>query len=91
KQAEEALGRAGITINRNAVPFANTLPPRIASGIRLGTPAVTTRGFGAKEMKHIASLIVKVISNIDDSDIEKQIREEVSQICRRFPISAIGD
>jgi glycine hydroxymethyltransferase len=91
KQAEEALGRAGITINRNAVPFANTLPPRIASGIRLGTPAVTTRGFGAKEMKHIASLIVKVISNIDDSDIEKQIREEVSQICRRFPISAIDD
>jgi glycine hydroxymethyltransferase len=86
KQAEEALGRAGIIINRNAVPFVNALPHRIANGIRLGTPAVTSRGFGAEEMKHIASLIVKVITNIDDPDIEKQVHEEVSQICHRFPL-----
>ena len=63
KQAEEALGAVGIVVNRNAVPF-DTQPPRITSGIRLGTPAVTTRGFGSEEMKRIASLIVKVINNI---------------------------
>ncbi len=91
KQAEEALGRAGITVNRNAVPFVNVLPPRIASGIRLGTPAVTTRGLGAEEMKHIASLIVKVITNIDDIDTQKQVHEEVSKICKRFPVPGISD
>ncbi|MAH38987.1 MAG: serine hydroxymethyltransferase [Dehalococcoidales bacterium] len=91
KQAEEALGRASIIINRNAVPFVNTLPPQIASGIRLGTPAVTTRGFGTEEMKHIASLIVKVIKNIDDSDTQKQVRQEVSQICHRFPVPNTSD
>ena len=91
KQAEEALGRAGIIVNRNAVPFVNALPPSIASGIRLGTPAVTARGFGTDEMKHIASLIVKVISNIDDTDTQKQVHEEVSQICHRFPVPGIDD
>ncbi len=91
KQAEEALGRAGITVNRNAVPFVNALPPSIASGIRLGTPAVTTRGFGAEEMKRIASFIIKVISNIDDHNIEKQVHEEVIQICHRFPVPGISD
>ena len=91
KQAEEALGRASIIINRNAVPFVNTLPPQIASGIRLGTPAVTTRGFGTEEMKRIASLIVKVIKNIDDSDTQKQVRQEVSQICHRFPVPNTSD
>lgn len=91
KQAEEALGRTGIVINRNQVPFVNALPPWIASGIRLGTPAVTTRGFGTEEMKHIASLIMKVISNIDDPDIEKQVREEVGQICHHFPVPGIND
>ena len=91
KQAEEALGGAGITVNRNQVPFVNVLPPRIASGIRLGTPAVTTRGFGAEEMKHIASLIVKVITNIDNLALQDQVREEVGQICHRFPAPGIND
>jgi glycine hydroxymethyltransferase len=91
KQAEEALGRAGITVNRNAVPFVNALPPSIASGIRLGTPAVTTRGFGADEMKRIASLIIKVISDIDNLALQDQVREEVSQICHRFPVPGIND
>ncbi len=89
KQAEEALGRAGIVVNRNAVPFANSQPPSIANGVRLGTPAVTTRGLGVNEMKHIASLIVKVISNIDNHNIEKQVHEEASQICHRFPVPGI--
>jgi len=65
KAVEEALGATGIVVNRNAIPF-NSQPPLITSGIRLGTPAVTTRGFGKEEMKRIASLIVKVITNIGE-------------------------
>jgi len=90
KQAEEALGTAGIVVNRNNIPF-DRQPPRITSGIRLGTPAVTTRGFGSEEMKRIASMIVKVITNIDSPDIQKEVRKEVSQICQRFPVPGIDD
>jgi len=85
REAEEALGRTGIIINRNVIPF-DPRPPRQCSGIRLGTPAVTTRGFGKKEMKQIAALIIRVISNIGNLDVQSQVKEEVSQICQRFPI-----
>ena len=91
KQAEEALGEAGIVINRNAVPFTNTHSPRIAGGIRLGTPAVTTRGFGTEEMKRIAALIVNVIGHIDDLNIQKQVREEVCHMCQLFPVPGIDN
>jgi glycine hydroxymethyltransferase len=91
KQAEEALGKAGIVVNRNAVPFTNTHSPRITGGIRLGTPAVTARGFGAEEMKRIASWIVKIIGSIDDPSLRKQVGQEVSQICQRFPVPGIDD
>jgi len=90
KQAEESLGAVGIVVNRNAVPF-DQQSPRVTSGIRLGTPAVTTRGFGSEEMKRIASLIVKVITNIGDLNIQKQVSQEVSQMCRRFPVPGIDD
>jgi len=90
KEAEEALGKAGIVINREPVPF-DTRPPRVTSGIRLGTPAVTTRGFSREEMRQIASLIVKVITNINNRDIESQVRQEVSQMCQRFPVPGIDD
>jgi len=90
KQAEEALGAVGIVVNRNAVPF-DSLSPRVTRGVRLGTPAVTTRGFGRDEMKHIASLMVKVINNIGDLNIQNQVRDEVSQICSRFPVPGIDD
>ena len=89
-EAEEALGGAGIVVNRNAIPF-DSHPPRVTSGIRLGTPAVTTRGFGGEEMKRIASLMVKVITNIDTLDIQYQVRQEVSQICSRFPVPGADD
>ena len=85
REAEEALCRGGIVVNRNVIPF-DPHPPRLCSGIRLGTPAVTTRGFGKEEMKHIASLIIKVIKNIGNPDIQSQVKEKVSQICHRFPI-----
>ena len=90
KEAEEALGRTGIVVNRNAIPF-DPRSPRIASGIRLGTPAVTTRGFGDKEMKHIASLVVEVITNIGNHNIQSQVSQEVSQLCQRFPTPGIDD
>jgi len=90
KEAEEYLGAAGIVVNRNAIPF-DPRPPLVASGIRLGTPAVTTRGLGSEVMKRIASLIIKVITNISDQNIQNQVRQEVSQICHRFPIPGIDD
>ncbi len=86
--AQEALEAAGILVNRNAIPF-DTKPPQIASGIRLGTPAVTTRGFGVPEIKQVASLITKVLSAPDNKVIEKQIKEQVASICRRFPVQGI--
>ncbi len=90
REAEKVLQTTGIVVNRNAIPF-DPRPPQIASGIRLGTPAITTRGFGAEEMKQIASLIVKVITNIGNRSIKNQVSQEVSQICYRFPLPGIDD
>jgi glycine hydroxymethyltransferase len=90
KEAEEVLGAVGIVVNRNAIPF-DSQPPKVTSGIRLGTPAVTSRGFGVAEMKGIASLLVKVITNIGDANIQKQAKKEVSEICSRFPVPGISD
>jgi glycine hydroxymethyltransferase len=90
KKGEEALGRAGIVVNRNNIPF-DPRPPATTSGLRVGTPAVTTRGFGKEEMKFVASAIVKVISRIDDLNLQKQINEEVKQLCSRFPVPGIDN
>ena len=90
KQAEYALGKAGIVVNRDPVPF-DTRTRWVTSGIRLGTPAITTRGFGREEMKQIASLIIKVIGNSKDTSVIKQVNDEVRQICSRFPIPGIDD
>ena len=90
RQAEEALGAAGIVVNRNTIPF-DKQPPRITGGIRLGTPAVTTRGFGKEEIKQIAAMIIKIITNIDNPKIKKEVRGEVSQMCSRFPVPGIDD
>jgi glycine hydroxymethyltransferase len=90
REAEEALGEAGIIVNRNAIPF-DPHPPRITSGIRLGTPALTTRGFGQEEMRKIAALVVKVVGNISDKNLRRQVSQEVSEMCRRFPLPGIDD
>jgi glycine hydroxymethyltransferase len=89
KDAEEALGAAGISVNRNTIPF-DPKPPLITSGIRLGTPAVTTRGFGTEEMKRIASLIAKVLSTSGDKRAQEQVRQKVREMCQRFPIPGLA-
>lgn len=86
--AQQALESVNIVANRNAIPF-DTLPPKITSGMRFGTPAATTRGMGPAEMKQIAAWIVKVISNIGDQNIKNQVKDEVKQMCTRFPVPGI--
>jgi len=90
RQAEEALGKVGIVVNRNTVPF-DPNPPRITGGIRLGTPAVTTRGFGKEEMKKIAALVIEIIGHIDDAAVQKKAAQEVAEMCSRFPVPGIDD
>jgi glycine hydroxymethyltransferase len=83
KQAEKALEEAGITVNKNAVPF-DSQPPMVTSGIRIGTPAMTTRGMKEKEMNIIAELIDRVLSNIDNEKIKQEVLLEVNQLCQQF-------
>jgi glycine hydroxymethyltransferase len=85
KAAEAALGRAGITVNKNAIPF-DTNPPMTASGIRVGTPAVTTRGMREPEMDTIGALIARVLASPDAEDVARAVADEVRELCRRFPL-----
>ncbi len=90
KDAEASLGRSNITCNKNGIPF-DTQSPMITSGIRLGTPACTTRGFGPKEFNIIGDLISKVIKGLskngsNNSKIEKEVQKEVIDLCASFPI-----
>jgi len=85
KEAEEALDKAGITVNKNTIPF-DTKPPTITSGIRIGTPSVTTRGMGISEMEEIAEIIEKVIKNISNEKVIKDMHKKVKSLCKRFPI-----
>jgi len=87
KDAQEALDRAGITVNKNGIPF-DTRGPQVTSGIRIGTPALTTRGMGEKEMKIIGGWITDVIHNIENEDRIEEIRNEVARLCERFPLYA---
>lgn len=85
KDAEEALGMTGITVNKNVVPY-DEKPPAITSGIRLGTPCVTTRGMGEAEMVEMADIISSVIGNIHDTGVIKNLAKRVKTLCRNFPI-----
>ena len=89
KDAQKSLGRANITCNKNGIPF-DTESPMITSGIRLGTPACTTRGFGENEFKLVADLIYRVIkglaSNQDNTIVEKEVQKEIIELCSTFPI-----
>ncbi len=85
KVAEAALGKAGITVNKNAIPFDKN-PPMVASGIRLGTPAVTSRGMGEPEMETIAELIARALAAPEDDGVLAMVRSEVESLCRKFPL-----
>jgi glycine hydroxymethyltransferase len=85
KDAQEALDRAWITVNKNTVPF-ETKSPMVTSGIRVGTPAVTSRGMREDEMKEIARLIDRVLSNLGSSAVEATVRGEVQELTNRFPL-----
>ncbi len=84
-EAESALGDAGITVNKNAIPY-DVNPPMKPSGIRIGTPALTTRGMKEIEMKQIAVWIGEALENPQDSGRLKKIRGEVSEMAEKFPL-----
>jgi glycine hydroxymethyltransferase len=85
KAAEAALGKAGITVNKNTIPFDQN-PPMVASGIRIGTPAVTTRGMREAEMELIGEFIARVLTSPEDERVQRIVRAEVEALCRKFPL-----
>jgi len=89
KVAEAALGKAGITVNKNAIPFDQN-PPMVASGIRVGTPAVTTRGMRESEMAVVGDLIARALRTPEDDRALGMVRAEVEALCRRFPLYPEG-
>jgi glycine hydroxymethyltransferase len=86
-EAEAALGKAGITVNKNAIPY-DTNPPLKPSGIRVGTPALTTRGMGEAEMRQIALWINEALEHRTDEAVLSRIRGEVAELANRFPLYA---
>jgi glycine hydroxymethyltransferase len=87
KQAEEALGRAGITLNKNAIPN-DPQKPTVTSGVRIGTPAMTTRGFGEGEAEKLAHLIADVLEDPAGDSTSRRVAAEVKALCERFPVYA---
>jgi len=85
KDAEESLGRAFITVNKNTVP-GEPRSPFVTSGLRLGTPAVTTRGFNVEDCQELAGLICDVLENVGDESVETKVREQAVALCRRHPV-----
>ena len=86
-EAEKALGEAGITVNKNAIPF-DTNPPMRPSGIRLGTPALTTRGMKEAEMRQVGSWIAQALLNRSDAGALSKVRKQVLDLCEAFPLYA---
>jgi glycine hydroxymethyltransferase len=89
KEAEHILDAIGITVNKNGIPF-DPLPPNTASGIRLGTPATTSRGFGEDEMRQVARIIIEAIRSRDDETIQHRLAAEVAGIVARFPVPGLA-
>ena len=90
KEAEQLLDEVGITVNKNAIPF-DPLPPNTSSGIRIGTPAVTTRGFGPDEMRTIARLITDTIDRRDDPAALEALAAEIAGLTAGFPVPGLPD
>ena len=87
-EAEHLLDEIGITVNKNAIPF-DELPPNTASGIRIGTPATTSRGFGPDEMRTIGRIIIDAIRKRDDAGAQASLAGEVREIVGRFPVPGL--
>ena len=88
RQAEEALGRANIVVNRNAIPY-DPKPPRVASGVRLGTAAISSRGFEENDARRVGEMILKVLNDIHNEAVQSQVRDEVLEMAPNFPIPGI--
>ena len=87
--AEDTLGACGITVNKNMIPY-DERQPMDPSGVRIGTPALTTRGMGADQMKEVGQWIVEALSNSDDEPLLSRIRGQVADLCEHFPVPAAG-
>ena len=85
RDAEKALDEVNITVNKNAIPF-DTQKPNITSGIRLGTAAMTTRGFGEEEFRQVGKWIGEVLKNKDDAELKEHVRQQVIAMTDRFPL-----
>ena len=90
RQAEQALESVGIIANKNAIPF-DPRPPRVASGLRLGTPAITSRGMGGEETSRVAGMVARVLTNIEDKALHAQVAAEVRELTAGFPVPGIDD
>jgi len=88
RDAQLALDAVGITVNKNTIPY-DERPPTVCSGIRIGTPAVTSRGFGSDEMRRIAALIARILDNMEDEKVAVAVRHEVVELASRFPVPGI--
>ena len=88
QEAEDALSRVHITVNKNAIPF-DPRPPRVTSGLRLGTPSMTARGFGVTESRLVAALIARVLTNLGDQAVEGDVREQVLELTSVFPVPGV--
>ena len=89
-QAERTLESVGIIANKNAIPY-DTKPPRVTSGLRLGTPAITSRGFGEEESKQVANMVSRVLADLEDHSVQQQVAGEVRELTSRFPVPGIDD
>ena len=89
QEAEAALGRVNIIVNKNTIPY-DPKPPRVTSGLRLGTPALTSRGFTPGDMKLVAQFIVRVLADMDDRRIEREVKEQVLHLTSRFPVPGVA-
>ena len=90
KQAQDALDDASITTSRSTIPF-DPRPPYVTSGLRLGTPAVTSRGFGSQEMRQIAGFLARVLGEVSNRKLRAQVREEAEALALRFPVPGLDD
>ena len=88
RQAEEALGKVHITLNRNTIPY-DPKPPRVTSGVRIGTPSVTSRGMGEDEMREIGRLIIRTLQNVDNEAVLSKVSDDVLHLTSRFPVPGI--